>query len=302
MSEKTQLEKVLEQNEEYQEVRAMNGMGGEVQAVLDRISSHVCVQLSPEDIVAHVRTVYDEIAEEYAARSVRQYVPAALLHFMKLPHFRDGDRIIDLGCGPNVHDAIFLSRPDRKMRFALMGCLQTGAVSCGHLHIPNNGFDVLAVDGSPRIAELATRRLKIKKDEWLDGDSFFFRSRVAYADIHCVSAAINETFHGAWSCAALFTHTPRALIQHAFLSLAVVLEPKGIFAVSYPSGREGEYDNLRYQQQMGRVKYFSRPQASVIASEALAAGFHLIHESQGDVDRERRIQKDLFTTQFFQKC
>jgi len=300
MSEKTKLEKVLGENEMYRAVIRAGGTSTQVQLVLDEITPVICAQLSPEDIVAHMRTVYDETGSIYASLPEHQQVTDELLEFMELPHLRNGDRIIDLGCGPLARDTIFLSYGDKDARLRLMGRMRNGRTTRERFNIPVIGFDVLGVDGSPEVVSLATQRLAIKKDEWRDGESYFFRSRIRSADIHDVSRVIAETFHGAWSCAALFTHTPKPLVLPALISIAAILEPKGVFGVSYSRSNGGAYDNLRYSR-TGRVKYFSRPHASVIASSAEQAGFYLLKESHSDLEQDGIIQKDFFTTQFFQK-
>lgn len=300
MSEKTKLEQALEQNDEYRAIVATGGSPEEIQSVLDRIAPSICVQLSPEDIVAHMRVVYDETGVVYANNAEHQHVTDALLEFMELPHWHDGDRIIDLGCGPTARDAIFMSYTDKKARSSLMGRVQGGVTTRERFKVPVIGFNILAVDGSASVVSLAHRRLGIKKDEWRDGESYFFRSRVLCADIHDIASFVDETFHGAWSCAALFTHTPHSLVLPALVSIASILEPKGMFGVTYSGGDGKEYDNLRYSR-TGRIKYFSRPEASFIASAAEAAGFYLLHESHADLDMGGKIQKNFFTTQFFQK-
>jgi len=300
MIKKTNLEKALEENGEYRYVMAIKGTPEEIQSVLDRISAPLCAQLSTEDIVAHVRAVYDATAETYADHPEHQHVIDALLEFIELPHLRDGDNIIDLGCGPSVRDTFFLSCTNKDIRSALMGRTQDGVSTRERFAVPRIGFNVLAVDGSSRVVQFATWKLMTKKDEWRSTGIHFFRSGVALADIHDVSSTIDGTFHGVWSCASLLTHTPRALVHRALVSIASILESKGVLGVCYPSRNKGDYDNLRYSR-TGRVKYFSRPEVSEIVSEAEVAGFQLIYESRADLERDGNIQKDFFTTQFFQK-
>ena len=156
---------------------------------------------------------------------------------------------------------------------------------------------VLGIDGCSKMLESArNKRETLHRRERL---TVLF----VHSDIHCIkNPFLLGHVSGIWSCAALFTHTPKALIPKVLQSTNEVLEDGGIFAVSYTQGFQERAYNKLLLSRTGRIKYFSQPMAATIENEVSSAGFKLIYQTQDNFDREGKlVAKNLFVTQFFRK-
>jgi SAM-dependent methyltransferase len=292
---KTKLERVLESNPAYRLAR--NSV--DVQKNIDAITEEVCAKLSPKDILAHTKAVYDTTALMYVAHEDHRMIIPELMDFMELPELPHGSRILDLGCGPIARDTLFLANMSRAFRAVFMGRRKNGIPLSLERVPPQRAYRVTAVDGSPVTLDMAEFNF-VESVKILPQGDVMFSPQFELADMHDLSS-VQGVFDGVWSCTALFTHTPRALIGPALCSVAQLLRDKGVFGVSYPCGKEGMlYDSL-LASRTGRIKYFSRPTPECIASEAQAVGFSLLRQTSGDLDRGGQITKDFFVTQFFQK-
>lgn len=293
---KTQLEYVIESNPHYRGV--VNSVLA--QRTLDVISEEVCAQLRPEDILDHTKAVYDETALMYVAQEDHRIIIPELLDFMELPELPHGSRILDLGCGPVARDTLFLTNVSHEFRAVFMA-RRKGGLPLSLLRIPQErAYRVTAVDGSPITVSMAQLNFVEARKVLRYKGELTFTPEFALADMHDLSS-LSPVYNGVWSCTALFTHTPRALVGQALRSVARVLVPKGVFGVSYPCGAAMvSYDHL-LASRTGRIKYFSRPRPGFIAQEAFAAGLDLIMESPSDLVRDGVVTKDFFITQFFRK-
>lgn len=295
MFHKTALERVLESNPWYRLARNSD----DIQKNIDAITEEICAKLKPEDILAHTKAVYDTTALIYVAQEDHRMIIPELLDFMELPELPHGSRVLDLGCGPFARDTLFLANMNHRLRAVFMGRRKNGLPLSIERTPPQRAYCVTAVDGSPVTLDMAEFNF-VESVKILVQDDIMFTPSFELADMHDLSS-VQGVFDGVWSCAALFTHTPRALIPSALCSVARVLVPKGVFGVSYPCGKEGMSYNSLLVSRTGRIKYFSRPTPEHIAREAQIAGFKLIRQTSGDLDRDGAITKDFFVTQFFQK-
>ena len=81
---------------------------------------------------------------------------------------------------------------------------------------PRRAYRVTAVDGSPLALDLAEFNfVESVKTHFLKRDLMFSPS-FELADMHDLSS-VSGIYDGVWSCTALFTHTPRALVRTASL-------------------------------------------------------------------------------------
>lgn len=299
MSQKTVLEKLLDAHEEHHYVIGTHQSVSEIQRVLNRISWGICTALTPQDIVAHVRATYDNSAKAHKWETACTPVIDELIAFANLPQLENEGLLLDLGCGPSVHDTLFLSCSNKEFRSSLMGRIKDGVPTRERLRIPEKMFRVIAADISPEMVRHAEEAIETQHAEWDIFGISHLMSTVHVSDMHDLSP-FRAQYSGVWSCNALFMHTPRALVRPALQSIASVLLPKGVFGVSYPMGIEGQYDRLLYLPN-GRIMYLSFHSPTFIVNEAKRAGLHLIHQTLGDRELYGKTTKNFFVTQFFEK-
>ena len=297
---KTELEQALALNATYAFVRGVGGGREEIQSVLDRIGPEICKEVGAAFLVEHTRIVYERTAGMYAKDPKHKDISDGLISFMN--YLSDGEQVLDLGCGPLLRDALFMSLPDEQFRSSYMGRIKDGRPMRMRISIPAQSFRVTAVDGSRSVVRhaLATamsatdiiedRRVKEKMSiDILDGD------------MHDCASLGEQPFDGVWSSAALFMHTPQELLRPALEHVASVIKSGGIFGVSYANNSAGlSYDNLRLSSTRA-IKYFSRPTPTQIASLAESAGFLLREEQFDDFETGGVLKKNFFIVQFFQK-
>lgn len=280
-------------------VDTANPQSKEIQARLDEITPTIIKQLSPQDILEHMKEVYNLTVNEYLANSHKQMVVDELLEFMAfLP---ESARVLDIGCGTG-RDALFMSSRNRSFRLSLMQRVKNGKKTSEKYSLPTTAFRVVGLDQSEAmIAKSKETFLKLETD----GVIFSYEPQFLIGNMHSLPALDyfgGERFSGIWSCTALFTHTPHSLIQPSLHQISEILTPNGIFSISYTNGKaSGQYDKLLLSS-TGRVKYFSQPNPEEISE--IAKKYNLILEHQGFADMEVNGQikkKDLFVSQLFRK-
>lgn len=293
------LERLLNAHEEYRYATGTHRSVGEIQRVLNRISWGICTALTPEDIVAHVRAVYDDAAKAHQWETACTPIIDELIAFTNLPQLENEGLLLDLGCGPAARDTLFLSCSNKEFRSSLMGCVKSDIPMHERLRVSEKMFTVIAADISPEMVRHAEETIETQHAEWDIFCTSHLMSSVCVSDMHDL-AQFRTQYSGVWSCSALFTHTPRALVRSALQSIASILLPKGVLGVSYPLGSEGTYDRLLYLPN-GRVNYYAFPSPTFIKNEAKQVDLHLIDQIRGDRERDGKVTKNFFVTQFFEK-
>lgn len=291
---------VIVNDPRYRKVRGDGGSPEEIQTVLNRIASDVCAAVSPEALCLHNSLVYTKTAHTYARlEDHRQIIPELLDFISELGNW---DCVLDIGCGPLARDTLFLSTNDEEVRRPMMSRMKDGVALCDQHAIPHKMFMVTALDGSVGVVSAATTLIESTQEKWEILNIPHFPIQFVCHDMHDLGHAhLPDKYEGVWSCAALFTHTPRALVSATLQGVASVLIDKGIFVVSYPCGKAGEpYDSLLYSR-TGEIKYFSKPEPTLIAVEAEKAGFSLRKQTFSDLIRGTEVKKDFFVSQIFQK-
>ncbi|MDI3560323.1 class I SAM-dependent methyltransferase [Bradyrhizobium sp. Arg816] len=118
-----------------------------------------------------------------------------------------GGAILELGCGAGNHSAVMLAE----------------------------GFSVRATDGSPEMAEIASRRLGHPVEAM----------RFDQLDAH-------EAYDGVWASACLL-HVPRDELAGILGKIHRALKPSGVFYASYKMGEDDGRDSLgRYYSYVSR--------------------------------------------------
>lgn len=296
MESQTALEKTIAS---YIRVRD-GGAFGEIQSALNGIATAVCQEVGPDVLVEHMRIVYDKTANTYSTNPEHKYIPDALLTFMGC--CPDNAHVLELGCGFG-RDAVFMALRDKELRKEFMGRVKDGKTALERFGLPTKSFRVVGVDYATSM-ELAADRFAQAHGLSTDPNDFPDTVFLGGIDMHALCAKFywGKLFDGVWSSAALFMHTPQALISPALEGVAKVLRHGGIFGVSYANNSTSlPYDNLRYSR-TGEVKYFSRPTAQEIMIAAEASGFVLCQEEYSDLEMGGATKKDFFVTQFFQRC
>jgi SAM-dependent methyltransferase len=141
---------------------------------------------------------------------------ARLRGFLKL--LPSGGSILELGCGAGNHSAVMLEA----------------------------GFQVRATDGSPEMAEIASRRLGHPVEAMLFDQ----------IDAH-------EAYDGVWASACLL-HVPRDELAAILRKIHRALKPAGVFYASFKIGHGDGRDNL------GR--YYNYPSPEWLQTTYAAAG------------------------------
>ena len=138
---------------------------------------------------------YRQNAEAYAKREITSR-HARLTKFLGL--LQPGAAILELGCGAGADSAEMIAR----------------------------GYDVTPTDGSPELADIASRKLGRPVRTLL------------FHDIDAIAA-----FDGVWANACLL-HVPRDQLAHVLALIHRALKPGGAFYASYKAGESGGRDTL----------------------------------------------------------
>ena len=158
---------------------------------------------------------YRTNAEAYAKRTFTSR-QARLTAF--LAQLSPGASILELGCGAGGDTSEMLAR----------------------------GFEVRPTDGSPEIAELASRHLGRPVETLL------------FHDLDEV-----ETYDGVWANACLL-HVPREQLATVLSLIWYALKPGGVFFASYKEGEDGGRDTLD--------RYYNYPSQEWLRAIYAAAG------------------------------
>jgi SAM-dependent methyltransferase len=158
---------------------------------------------------------YRRNAEAYAQREITSRHARLNKFLAPLP---PGAAILELGCGAGGDSAEMLAR----------------------------GFDVSPTDGSPEMAEVASRRLG---------------RAVATLLFHDLDAF--EVFDGVWANACLL-HVPRDQLATVLSLIRRALKPGGVFYASYKEGETGGRDTLD--------RYYNYPSQDWLRATYASAG------------------------------
>ncbi len=272
------------------------------QEALDRAAPDIIGELPDrEDLIRHVKEVYNDTVGEYTANSHNRDVTDDLLEFMY--RLRENDFVLDLGCGSG-RDALFMACPDDDFRRSLMQRLDGAKTSTLHKYrVPRHALSVIGIDNSGAMLGAATAQLRALKEGGKETHSAQFQ----FGDMHDLTFLQDghgpaTKFSGIWSCAALLTHTPRTLVETALKNVAGHLKPDGIFFTSYTSGKaSGGYNKLLISS-TGRIKYFSHPEPAAVESIAGSTGLRLIRESYDHyLVKGQVVVPRLFVSQLYEK-
>jgi len=163
---------------------------------------------------------YDRNAEDFFNRSVDADMSAARDAFAaRLP---SGGRVLDAGCGSG-RDALAFATA---------------------------GFEVTAMEASPRLAELARRHTGLPIEV------------MTFDDV-----AWRETFDGVWACASLL-HVARTVLPAATGRLRDALKPGGVLWMSFKYGTE--------ERQAGERRFTDLDEAGAAALLAETGGLDLL--------------------------
>lgn len=293
----TKLETTVLNNPQYSSLPA-TATKQERQDVLDKITNEVIRQLTAEEISSHVREVYDETIDEYLKNPHTLHVVDELIDFMSyMPS--DGGLVIDVGCGTG-RDVLYMSVADKKFREGLMGRTKNGQTTLEKFPVPAKTLKVIGVDSSLGMLGVAQKwQSTLIQEGKLKLGGY---PRFLYHDATNSLESLGKV-DGIWSCAALFTHTPKECLVDTINSIAKTVRQGGVFYTTYTNGRsEGKYDKL-LRSSTGRIKYFSHPDPSDIAEIARQCGLVLAQEQYSDmVDVDGKVtKKDLFVSQLYRK-
>jgi SAM-dependent methyltransferase len=274
---------------------------------LDNICDEVVAALSPRDLCESTTAVYGDTAEEYGKNPHNTEIIDEFVMLMNM--LAPGALMLDLGCAYG-RDTFFASVPDPWFRAGYMGRTKekNGKTTLEKFPVPEHGLRVVGMDGSQSMIEAAkARQAELEKEGMVVGIGHY--PRFILGDMHGnFSFLLQERdgspfrFDGIWSCASLFTHTPRELIGPALANAARALLPGGVFFVSYTNGRSSGRYNKLIPSSTGRIKWFSHPDPDEIVSLAAKNRLKLIEDSTfDDYTRGADLAKDLFASHFFKK-
>ena len=153
-------------------------------------------------------------AQAYAGREITRH--SRLTRFLAL--LLPGARILELGCGAGADSAQMLA----------------------------SGFDIRPTDGSPEMADEASRRLGRPVETLL------------FHDLDAV-----EAYDGVWANACLL-HVPRSELAHVLARIWRALKPAGFFYASYKTGSADGRDRLN--------RYYNYPSPDRLRANYTEAG------------------------------
>jgi SAM-dependent methyltransferase len=176
----------------------------------------------------------DEATLQFYRRNARSYADWAKAPSSRLIGFLGllppGGSILELGCGAGNHAAEMLAR----------------------------GFVLRATDGSPEMAEVASRRLNHPVEAM----------RFDELDAH-------EAYDGVWASACLL-HVPRDELAGILARIRRALKSNGVFYASYKVGERAGRDSL------GR--YYNYPSPEWLRETYVGAGaWHLLKSDSSEI-------------------
>lgn len=288
----TNLEKAVQSNPIFKKA---------VQKALDEIAESVLAEMKTIDIIDHTTKIYNDTVEEYVKNPHTKNIIPELLDFMSMVPNRG--KVLDIGCGPG-RDAFFMTVQDPNFREMFMEKIKGGVSVLQELHLSEKTFQVHGIDSSVKMLRHALEKKK----------KFLECGLLTSENLPCSCFSVQEMhgrddgyssqcdFDGIWSCAALFTHTPKSLIGPAIKSVSSCLRTGGVFFTSYTNGvTEGVPEKLLLSS-TGKIKYFSHSDPREIEDTAKKYSLELIKESFSDYEINGKvIKKDLFVSQFYRK-
>ncbi len=298
----TKLEEIALKKLKLDSLEALGAERNEHQEILDQLTPEIIEALTVNELVGHVKEVYNDTVGEYSANSHNRDVTDDLLEFMY--RFRENDLVLDVGCGTG-RDALFMACPDAEFRRSLMQRLDGAKASTLHKYrVPTHALSVIGIDNCGAMLGAATAQLRALKESGKDHRFVQFQ----FGDMHDFAFLEDKygptaKFAGIWSCAALLTHTPRQMLAATIRNVAAHLKEGGVFSLSYTNGSaSGHYDKLLISS-TGRIKYFSHPDPAEVALIAAGHGLNGVRESYSDmVSGGRPLAKRLFVSQLYEKA
>src|SRR3989344_2485458 len=276
---------------------------GKCQKMLDaELTPAIVAALTDEAVVVQVKTVYNVTAAEYANAPHTKDVTDDLIEFInRLP---EDSLVLDVGCGVG-RDAIFMACNDFISRDLLMNRKDTRGLQTWEKYIaPGHSLRVVAMDNSPAMLAIAKQKLE---DMRIGSEKFRTFITFVCEDLHDIQNLEDQhaprmPYAGIWSCTAMFTHTPKNLLEASVKSLVPLTKKGTIFAASYTNGQVSySYDKLLISS-TGRIKYFSHPDPVEIRQLAQKYGFALLKESYSDFEMPGRpTVKRMFVSQLFER-
>ena len=191
--------------------------------------------LHPEALHRETIASYDQIAEKFAAQWFDHPPRIALGKLMAL--LPPNAIVLDAGCGPGHHSA----------------------------YLAQHGHEVMGVDLSKGMLEIAQRRVRSAKFQRMDARNLAFPP---------------ATFDAVW-CAAMAMHVPRETILSLFRGFHRLLRPSGILGINIQVGRRSEV--VERGKDLRFFEYYRGQEE--IAALLERAGFDLVAGDYGETAR-----------------
>ena len=166
----------------------------EKQEVLDKTTTRILNYLSPNDVVNHTITVYDDIVAEYEKNTHNKDVIDELLLFMSM--VPSNACVLDIGCATG-RDTLFMSCGNAEFRSSLMGRTKDGTSTKEKFVVPQKTYTVCGVDASVQMVLAARQRLALLAE--LVPHSFTTMPVFRNIDMHSLKN-VTGPFDGIWSC------------------------------------------------------------------------------------------------------
>lgn len=259
---------------------------------LDKKTEQIIQKLTPQDLIDHTRVVYNKTTGRFKTDPhIQEGIVDELIEFMNL--LNEGDLVLDLGCGSG-RDTLFMTTTSLDIRKSLMQRIRNGKRTIEKYLPPEKTLRVIALDNSEEIQKIARNRIIQNKSTIKNFPVFVL------GDMH--NPVLKKKFHGIWSCAALFVHTPKELIKPAIKLWSDYLFIGGKFYLSYINGRMTERYNKLLRSSSGNIKYFSQPDYVEIRKVAKKYGLKELMFRITDFEiHGKLIQKNFFANHIFEK-
>lgn len=187
--------------------------------------------MKPEEIKSNLVQVYDKLADYWGSDfSLHDWGVKELQEFTVRVKESGGTKVLDLGCGSGIQSKL----------------------------LSEHGLDVVGVDLSPRMVEVA--RKQVPAGNFVKGDIL----NLPFDD---------ATFDGVYSRASLL-HIPKDLLPQALGEINRVLKGEGFFYLAIKEGEgEGEVEDKRHGVRV--MRFFSLFKKEEIKELVTAAGFYV---------------------------
>lgn len=141
---------------------------------------------------------YNNVAETYKAER-NELVEFADIYKRFIKYLKPGCKILDFGCGSG-RDSLYFKK---------------------------NGYEVVALDGSPKMCEITRNLCNIEVKE------MFFEDFIE-----------KDTYDGIWACASLL-HLPREILIKVLSNLVASLKDNGYM---YTTFKYGTFEGIRHER------------------------------------------------------